>query len=798
LPAVLKINGVVVNRAARRVVLHQMTLSMDSPEILEFSQLVEPACCGDFSAGQSVSLVDTDYTFLGYIAKAIPQNVGSGSISIGYTCLGLRWQANLIFITAADGTGQMVWNLPVGPGYIPTRSGRSVGDILKEILDQHATQLSAIGIVGYTAGELAGLTVVPPEPFTAQGRLWDCMADLLTQWMPNHVLWSDGAGLIHVKDTSILPATTLTLDTDPITLESITKDHSECFTSVVLRGQADVQAAYLSLGEHTIKWDQLPADAASWTIANFYSPKGASDAGDILSMTSNSLTVKSDDAALTFAVNKLSDIGAFIWAYDPLATGIEFQEQVAATANTALTAGGSYVIDVDPVFNNSGYTRYQVRGNRTVQSLTWRKLDIVPDYVAAHLCAAFNHSFPWSPADGVAVQTQTPTGVVCYSSSGSPPFNEFPIQFEIVLPDGSDPGYIVLYQPAPLVYDSQTTLNTPGAAHAPGDVKVMVPYSRGAISVSSPSGGGFAGTAYTVDGVQRVYYRDYPTWDDRKNQPQMQELADQILRSLNDTVYEGSLTYHGKSGAWLTLGKSLNIARRGGTTGWESIAAAVRSVSLQWPASGGDIWRTVLNFSSRRRPFSGDRLYIHPAYGREGALGGLRGEGWNPFGLTTQGMMAVTQARQQQLQEQFTPSVDQGEDLGIGFAGPGRQGQTAASYNRMLDKLTGDYTPTQKEAQHAKRLKAEQDRAEEKRWEGGDEIAAGPRTQRAEREERRRWEGGEDIAADPRAEREKQKARNVEQRTREQEEHLSGRDRENDPESGSFEAGGMGGGGAMP
>ena len=642
----------------------------------------------------------------------MPIGIGSGAIAVGYLCLGLRWQANNIWITASDGTGSMVWNLPTtDPDYVAASSGKSIGDILKQILDQHSTQLTAIGITGYTLAELTALTVVPPEPVTASGRLWDSLADILTQWMPNHAIWSDAAGLVHVNDTSALPSTTLTLDTDPVTLESITKDHSEAFTQVTLRGAANVQGAYLSLGEGTLAWDQLPADEATFTILDFYSPKGAADAGPVSSMTSTTLTLTSDDPTQTWGVNDLSTMGAYVWAFDPVAVGIGFSEQVTVTANTSLSAGGSMTITVDPPFNNSGYTRFQLRGNRTVQALTWRKLKVVPTWVAQHLVKRFNHSFPWSPVNGLVVQTMTATGVVCWSSGHTPPYNEFPWPFEIVPYDGVTDGYLILNEPAPKAYSSQATLQTPGASVGPDDLKVLVPYSLGPLSVTVPSSGGvpyFDGSAYSVNGVQRTLYRDYPQWLDSRNTTDMTTLANEILKTVHDTVYEGSLTYHGKATAWLTLGKSLNIARYGGTTGWESIAAAVKSVTLQWPQSGADIWRTGLQFSSRRRPFSGDRLYLHPAFGSQGQLGGLGGAGWNPFGLTTQGMLQISQARQQQFEEQYlTPPSSEQDDLGITFDEPGQNTykgkQTEADrmqaeqHTRRLDREAAQQGPTEAE-----------------------------------------------------------------------------------------------------
>jgi hypothetical protein len=114
LASVLSIGGVVINRVASRVILQRMTLAMDQTESLEFTQLVEPACDGAFSAGQVVTLTDADFSFRGFIARATPQNIGAGAIAVGYLALGRRWELNNLWVTAADGTGLMVWNLPPG------------------------------------------------------------------------------------------------------------------------------------------------------------------------------------------------------------------------------------------------------------------------------------------------------------------------------------------------------------------------------------------------------------------------------------------------------------------------------------------------------------------------------------------------------------------------------------------------------------------------------------------------------------------------------------------------------------
>jgi hypothetical protein len=685
---------VLVDRSAARVLLHSLTLSVDAADTLEFSQLVEPAGDGDYSEGDPVHVVvDGVSRFTGMIARALPINIGTGSIAVGYLALGLRYLANQIFITAPDGTGYLQWNLPpTDPNWVQSNAGKSIGDILKEALDLHAAQLSAVGVFSYDPTQLAALTVVPPDAVTFSGRLWDQMSGLLAQWCPNHAIWPDGTGQVQVQNMAALSQQTLTLDSDPIVIDGITKDHSECFTQVVLRGRADIQGAYLSLHEHTLKAGWTHADQLSWTITQFFSPVGAFDQGNILAQTSDTLTIQSDDPTMSWAVNFWNNIEAFVWAYNPLATDITFTEQEAITATTSLAAGGTSTITVSPPFSNTGYTRYQIRGNRTEESLVWRKFEIVPDYVANHLARAFNHSVPWSPVDGMVVQTLTPTGVVCWSSSGLPPYNEFPWPFELVLPDGTNPGYIIFMQPICMAYASRTQLETGGAAvPAPGDVRVLVPYSRGPLQVTVPTLGDgtptYGGTAFTEDGIERTLYKDYPQWLDKGAVALMTELANQILFSRQDTVYEGSVTYHGKYSAGLTLGWCLNIASADGLTGWESIKAAARSVTLLWPQTGASIWKTKINFSSRRRPFTGDRLYLHPGYRSQPQIA----QGWNPFGLTVQGMRALTQARQQQFEQDYlsTAGAYEGFESSVEF-----QPRDRNTWDRR-----SQYT-TEKEQQH--------------------------------------------------------------------------------------------------
>ncbi|WP_165236246.1 hypothetical protein, partial [Aquisphaera insulae] len=100
------------------------------------------------------------------------------------------------------------------------------------------------------------------------------------------------------------------------------------------------------------------------------------------------LTVTATDpASISYIANYWSSLNAEVVAYVTSGSNvaqISFCESRRITANTA-PSGGSYTLTVDQPFNNSGYTKYSIRGVAAAQSLTWRAFDLVPTYVAQHL-----------------------------------------------------------------------------------------------------------------------------------------------------------------------------------------------------------------------------------------------------------------------------------------------------------------------------------------------------------------------------------------------------------------------------
>lgn len=615
--SVLTISGVTINRYAAKVILNRLILSLDRADEFEFTELAT-ILPGAYHPEEAVTLtVDGVLAFSGWIVSRHPCNMGVGSISVGYRCLGLMFAAYLIPITASDGTGTMVFDLPsTVQGYTPTQAGLSIGDILTEVFNQHSTQLTANGITSFSAPDLAALTVVPPEAVFFQGNsLWSSVEQLLQQWYGSkYAGYITAAGVIRVINTTTLGATTLTLDTDPVILGSISEDTSECYTQVILRGRDDVEGAYLSLHDGTLVEGWSAGDEAAWKIDDFLHPKSGWDTGDITAITSTTITVQSDSATRTWGVNFWSGIQGQVALIDPVATGITGFEYRHITANTALTAGGTSVLTLDRPLVNSAYTRYQARGTPSGISEVWRKYTIPNTWVAQHLQPQFNFSVPWSPSEGVVVMVNYPVAAISYTQGGLD--TQFPLEFEVVPYDGVNDGYIRFVEPVVRLNNTATALATGGGAVlAPTDIQVLVPYSRGTIQVQAPVSG-YAGTAFTEFNVQRTLFRDYPSWINAGNSPDMLTLANEILDTVCNIVVEGAAIYFGKYAAVLTPGtfKALNVAKATGTTGYEAIAAPVRTVGLEWPQTGASEWVTRLFFSTRRQQYSGDRLYAHPNF----------------------------------------------------------------------------------------------------------------------------------------------------------------------------------------
>jgi hypothetical protein len=490
---------------------------------------------------------------------------------------------------------------------------------------------------------------VPPEPVYFQGNsLWSQVDQLLQQWYGSR--WASyitPAGFIRFYDTTSLTGATATLDSQPWVLDGISEDTSECYTQVVLRGRAEIEPAYLSLHDGTLIEGFTSTDKTNWKLNDYEHPKNAYSIGAITAQTSTTVTVQSDSATETWGVNYWSGIQAQVSLFDKISTLLSGLDWRTVTANTALTAGGTSTLTLDRALAGSGFNRYQIRGQPSGISETWRKYTIKNTYVAQHLVEQFNHSVPWSPAQNVVAQVTSPRGEVWFvqtATGGAAMTLGVPADFEVIPYDGVTNGYVRFLFPVVKYIGNSDADLAAGTGHyiVPSDIMVVVPFSRGTMTVQSPSGGGYAGTAFSRFNVQRTLYRSYPSWIDKGNAGQMQTLADEIAKTVHDVVIEGGITYQGKYSTGLIGGSwpfALSIAKATGTTSYESMAAPVRTVVFEWmqSLSEGAIWLTHLSFSTRRQMYSGDRLYVHPNY----TGGGILAATWGMAGTMSPGGLGV-------------------------------------------------------------------------------------------------------------------------------------------------------------
>jgi hypothetical protein len=688
--SVLNIAGSDIDRADNsvRCVLNALTVSVDSPDVLEFGQ-VGVTMPGTWQPGQAVTLtIDGTLRFTGEIVTREPIRSDAAGWTVGYRALGLAWLANRIPITnAQDGTGVIRYNLPVtDDDYIAANAGLDVGTILHNVFTDHSTALTAVGITGFTSGDLTGLTIVPNEPVTFSGqRFWNSVVDFATQWYPQLAPYIEPGGTIRVRDTTAFSATTVTLDddTNPWSLDSISEDTSECATRVVLRGGDEVEGAQVSLAEATLSEAFSSGDKSSWNWYQFTQPLNSVDDGSINSLTSTTVTLHSSDTSRTWATNYWNGIDAWIQLVDPTSSTISFSETRKITACGSLSAGGTCTITLDRAISGSSYTKYHIVGDPQGINDTWRLYDIVPTYVADHLVKKFNSPQPWRSYSSV-VQTSYPAATVCWSATGSKPYLEFPATFEI-LPAS---GQIRFTVPVVRIFGTLANLEAGGASTdgIPTDIKVFLAYSRGTLTATYPPDSGgpvYDGLAHDLYTLERTVYRDYPQWLNAGDQSSYDALAEQVWRTTSAPVIEGTLNYEGKYSAALAIGMSVNIAGNGYTTGYESIAAAVRTVRLTWPqGSAAAPWKTELQFSTRRQPYSGDKLYEHPMFASEGV--GASWEGIDYAGALEKvesaiesgplgGVMDAAQAEgitQDMLSSQGAPT-----DLGVPQIAPGYGGE---------------------------------------------------------------------------------------------------------------------------
>ena len=178
------------------------------------------------------------------------------------------------------------------------------------------------------------------------------------------------------------------------------------------------------------------------------------------------------------------------------------------------------------------------------------------------------------------------------------------------------------------------------ASTPPSNVQVFVPVATGVLSVyGAPSG--YAGTLYTVDGVQRTKVITLRDWTQESGVNQnIQVYANEQFSSIQDVVVEGSISYLGLATPYLVPGYSISFTGQGYTTGWEALQSSgwppglpvsQSEVIFQWNASGTS-YLTNISLTNRRQRYTAE-VFLRPTV-RDQMFGGPPlgagyGAGWS-------------------------------------------------------------------------------------------------------------------------------------------------------------------------
>lgn len=655
--------------------LGSLTLNLDEEDTLDWScyytRLPVPL---DFHAGQSVVLSlngQSHENFRGQVVRSSFNFSPEHGWMVGFHARGLRYLANTIPVTNAnDSTGQITYNRKTtDPLYVPSEAGKTVGDMMKLVLDAHAAQLEALGVgtpapspnAGvYVADDFDLMAVTPPEPVTFSGpHLFNAIDTVLQRWQGLFVCrlaWDATTEdwRIRFVDPRTYPATTLTFGSDPIDPQTfrLTRDSTNSFGRVVVRGSAIVEAAVLSTEDGTLAPDWDSAQQEDWSWSSFANPEGMADDGDVTDLSTQSCACTSDHSDETWAANQWSESEGYIVLIDPAAANVRFSELRRISSNDAMAAGATATVqwtgDLDII--GESYTRYHIVATNTPMCRVWRAYDIVPEYVRTHLGVNFPKPVPWSNYNTLTMVSYPVAAIEWNNGATVDNYNvpaseraSAPMLFEL----DRNAGQVVFREPVVKMFNTQSDLEAGGDSVVPPyNVKVMVPYATGVLSAVYPPDDAvtgdptYSGTYHGEDPAvnTRTYYEDATNWVDKRQQSQYDKLAQMIQETIRDVNLDGSVSYLGLWSAGLGLANRLNFACEEPSaidlgSDLASLDCPIRSVTVQWNSDGsGDHWTTTVGFNNRRQMATGENVVVHPAFrSQQVGLGGFVGGGFGDF-----------------------------------------------------------------------------------------------------------------------------------------------------------------------
>jgi len=584
--------------------------------------------------GKSVSLsINGTVRFQGDVVDAEPSYGNVGWITT-YQCRCLRNRGDRIPMTDSNTlTDSAAYNLASDDiNHIASRAGRTVGEILTDVLEMtaNATALDAKGLGGYTSlspptlpastvSDLAALTLVPPAPVYIQGeKFLAALEGFVGQWAPNVAMWIDQASG-EIRFTSLIGLTnhTFTLGTDRVDPTPLRRSVADCFQKVIVRGQPLAEPVLLTLTSgglvEDFAWGSYDNAAAKshYVPSDFDTDQLARSQGSCSCTDTLNVVVNPADDTQAWAANywDQTSTGKLGNAYFYYSSGSGITQFVSRriVSNTALTAGGTCTLTLDRGLPATNYDTFAIYGLSNGASLVYRKYKVADDDQAAALARVFTYPAVFVGVSGnVATLTSAPMGSVCWSASGSPPFNEYPMAFT------QDPV-------AGTVTFAQSLYSFLGSK-PPSDVRCLLAVNTGVLTAVKPASG-YEGTSNTVEGLEDTLTVTCDNWRDPANQASMDAYAQDLLDSVSDTVVEGEIVIHDLFEAGLTFGTAASVTGDTYTTGWEDLALPILESRLRWNSGAGTHYTMTLHCSNRRSHYTSE-AFMRPDRSTTPALGG--------------------------------------------------------------------------------------------------------------------------------------------------------------------------------
>lgn len=261
----LVIDGSTINRTSANITITRMTphirggipefhfarrgIALASPPDPYVTKSITYTLDGTlYFSGDVVDFYDHYDTHLGWVRE--------------YTCLGLLQRAQYIPVTdSLTSTDTCRYNVaPDDPAVVPARQGRSIGQIVADVLTMtaNATAFNAAGIGAYTSmspptlpsattTDLAALTVVPAYEVDVSGeRILQALEGVIQSCHPNHYVHVQPDGTIRVLDPRAFTARTLQIGVEPrVGMPEYRRDTRGNYTRVLVRGNTLVRAQLL-------------------------------------------------------------------------------------------------------------------------------------------------------------------------------------------------------------------------------------------------------------------------------------------------------------------------------------------------------------------------------------------------------------------------------------------------------------------------------------------------------------------------------------------------------------------------